>query len=298
MPPAIPDLLTVSIATKDRPAVLDATLRHLHDFGLGGCPLIICDDGSSPALSPPSLALFPKGRLIHNPEPQGQALARNRIARECATPYLLQLDDDSYPVEGSLEALLEIARDTPDWLAIAIPFEEPARHRSFPVGIDKTKPLRLRAFVGCAALIHVENFLRIGGYATWIERTVEEEELCIRALGWGLGVFTVDALRVRHDVTDVSRNVNSIAYRSIRNWTIVWLVYSPLSRLPVRISRLSLAALQNAWMQRSMSPIRGYVAAYRRFLGCPIARTPMTGDNYQLFLSSPHALGLYPKKGN
>ncbi len=296
MSPEIPELLTISIASKDRPEVVDATLHKIHEFGLGECPLIVCDDGSSPALNPPALSLFPQGRLIRNETPLGQALARNRIARECTTPFLLQLDDDSYPVAGSVAALLEIATREKDWLAIAIPFEEPARGRSFPEGIPLTEPLHLRSFVGCSVLFHVKNLTGIGGYATWIERTVEEEELCIRAHSAGLRIMTVDGLRIRHDVTDVARDEGGIAYRSLRNWTMVWLIYAPLVSLPVRLGRLFVASVQLSLKQCSMMPISGYTAAFRRFFGSRISRCPLDKHVYRSFSSSPHALELYSKK--
>jgi hypothetical protein len=53
---ALHEKLTISIATKDRPEVVESTLQKIHSFGLGECPLIICDDGSEPALNPPSLS--------------------------------------------------------------------------------------------------------------------------------------------------------------------------------------------------------------------------------------------------
>jgi GT2 family glycosyltransferase len=291
---SLSEQLTISIASKDRPEVVEATLRKIHAFGLGDCPLILCDDGSSPPLDPLALALFPHGRLIRNEAAQGQALARNRIAQECHTPFLLQLDDDSYPVAGSVATLLKIATREKDWLALAILFEEPARKRSFPEGIPMTELLQLRSFVGCAVLLHVENFLKIGGYATWIERTVEEEELCIRAHYAGLRIMTADGLRIRHDVTDVARDQTAIAYRSIRNWTMVWLIYAPLASLPVRLGRLFVASVQLSLKQRSMMPISGYAAAFRRFFGSRISRCPLNSHVYRSFLSSPHALDLYP----
>lgn len=293
---SIEQQLTISIASKDRPEVVEATLRKIHDFGLGDCPLILCDDGSSPPLAPAALALFPRGRLLRNEIAQGQALARNRTAQECATPFLLQLDDDSYPVVGLIAALLDFASKEKNWLAIAIPFEEPARRRTFPLGISPSRPLLLRAFVGCSVLIHVGNFLKLNGYAPWIERTVEEEELCLRAYSCGLHIMTVDILRIRHDVTDVARNEAAIGYRSMRNWTMVWLIYAPLVRLPVHLGKLFVASVQLSLQQFSMMPISGYAAAFRRFFGSRISRCPLDYQVYRSFTSSPHALDLYSKK--
>lgn len=292
----ISELVTISIASKDRPEVVETTLRSIHAFGLGNCPLILCDDGSSPPLNPETLSLFTNVRLIRNEIAQGQALARNRIAQECRTPFLLQLDDDSYPVAGSVETLLEFATSENDWLAIAVPFEEPSRGRGFPLGLSLTEPIRLRAFVGCSVLFHVKNFTKLGGYSSWIERTVEEEELCIRAHSAGLKIITLDGLRIRHEVTDVARNESAIAYRSIRNWTVVWLIYAPFVKLPWRLVRLFAASIRLSLKQRSRKPILGFWAALRVFFQNRMLRRPLDYHAYQSFAYLPHALDLYQRK--
>ena len=289
----IPELLTISIASKDRPEVVEATLRKIHAFGLGDCPLILCDDGSSPLLDPPALALFARARLIRNETAEGQALARNRIAKACSTLYLLQLDDDSYPVAGSLEKLIKTVAREEEWLAVAIPFEEPARGRGFPAVISKERQCSLKSFVGCSVLLNVRKFNRLGGYASWIERTVEEEELCIRAYCAGLKIVTVGGFGIRHDVSDVGRDEVGIAWRSIRNWTIVWLIYTPLLYLPIRLARMFFASVKLSIKLRSLMPLMGFGAAFRRFFLNRMSRHPLKRSVYRAFLSAPHALALY-----
>lgn len=121
----ISQLVSISIATKDRGEVLDQTLRAIDRHGLANCPLIVCDDGSSPPLAPKALELFSDTTLLRHEISTGQAIARNEIAAVCKTPFLLQLDDDSYPVEGSVERLLEQVDARDDWLAVAVSLEEP-----------------------------------------------------------------------------------------------------------------------------------------------------------------------------
>jgi GT2 family glycosyltransferase len=294
MSPRVSQLVTISIASKDRPEVLDATLRKIHAFGLGDCPLIVCDDGSEAVLDPPALRLFPNGRLLRNETPLGQALARNRIANECQTPYLLQLDDDSYPVAGNLKDLCDIAGCTSDWLAIALPFQEPARGRGFPVGIPEDDLLPVRAFVGCSVLIHVQRFRELGGYAAWIGRTVEEEELCLRSYAAGLRILTMDMFRVQHDVSDVGRGTTMIAYRSFRNWTLVWLLYAPALWLPVRMVRLFAGACCKALAQRNPAALIGLFSAFSNFRRIGAKRTPLAVVGYRQFQRAPHALDFFP----
>lgn len=289
------DRLTLSIASKDRPAVVEATLRKLHDFGLGGCPLVLCDDGSTPALNPPALALFPNGRLLRNETAQGQASARNRIAFECETPYLLQLDDDSYPVAGDLAGLLKFGDESMNWLAIAVPFEEPARGRCFPKGIPSEQAIAVKSFVGCSVLFDVARLRELGGYAGWIGRTVEEEELALRALASELQVLSVDLLRIRHDVSATTRDLSGIALRSHRNWLLMWLVHAPWQMLPWRVGRLLAGALRQAASQRDGAALKGLLEGIQMFAAGRVGRNPVSISCYRQFRRLPHALDFFEK---
>jgi GT2 family glycosyltransferase len=289
----IPELLTISIASKDRPEVVEATLRKIHAFGLGNCPLILCDDGSSPALNPPALSLFPQGRLIRNETPLGQALARNRIARECTTPFLLQLDDDSYPVAGSIENLLKFAQNTSDWLAVAIPFEEPARRRPFPTGIPDDRPIQVKSFVGCSALFDVNRFLARGGYADWVGGMVEEEEISLRALSAGSKILSIDLLRIRHEVSETSRNRSKITRRSYRNWFLLWALHVPCRVMPWRSLRLLLSGILMAIRQGDSAALRGFLEGIKTLPSLWRLRDPVSMECYQRFSTLPHALDAF-----
>jgi GT2 family glycosyltransferase len=284
------EILTISIASKDRPEVVDATLQKIHAFGLGDCPLILCDDGSTPPLNPPALALFPQGRLLRNEMAQGQALARNRIARECTTPLLLQLDDDSYPVAGDFGALLKFAQQAEDWLAIAIPFEEPARGRSFPSGIPVDHSIQVKAFVGCSALFNVERFRSVGGYADWVGGMVEEEELSLRALSQGAGVLSIDLLRIRHEISETSRNRSKITRNCYQNWFLLWMLNGPWIAIPWRTLRLSLSAVQMTIRQGNTAALQGLFSGIKTIPSLWRLRTPASMNCYRKFRALPHAL--------
>jgi GT2 family glycosyltransferase len=257
--------------------------------------LILCDDGSTPPLDPAALRLFPKGRLLRNETAQGQASARNRIAFECVTPYLLQLDDDSYPVAGDLAELLQFVEEPGDWLTIAIPFEEPARGRGFPTGIPCDHFVPVKSFVGCSALFHCGRLRELGGYAGWVGGMVEEEELAIRALAAGYRVVSVDLLRVRHEVSSTSRNPSRITLRSYRNWLLLWLVHAPWQVLPWRVVRLVAGAFRLAASQRDGAALKGLVAGIRMFASGRVQRSPVSGSCYRRFRRLPHALDFFGK---
>lgn len=286
---ALCELLSISIATKDRLTVVNETLHKIHGFGLSECPLLICDDGSTPAFKSSAMKLFPRAKLIRNDTPRGQAIGRNQIAAACETPYLLQLDDDSYPIAGSIEKLIDFAESRDDWIAIAIPFEEPARGREFQSEILKSEASEVRAFVGCSVLIHVENFRRVGGYASWIGRTGEEEELCLRSIDKDFCILKIDHLRIRHEVTEVGRNRSKIQLRSIFNWTSIWIRSAPFAYCIYRLGRLLMGSAFIALRSRSFQPITAYFRAIFSLENWK-ERSVLKKTSIQRFVRLPHAL--------
>lgn len=289
--------LTISIATKDRSVVLEQTLRRLLDFGLKSYPLILCDDGSCEHLAPPSLSEFDNVRVLRNEHPRGCAIARNQIAAACETPYILQIDDDSYPVQGSVEELVVWVASQADWLAIALPFEEPNRGRLFSTATPGRDTCEVSGFVACSALINVEVFNQLGGYADWIGVYGEEVELCLRATSSGKRVLRADILRLRHDVTPVSRSMYRITFNSYRNWPLIWLRHAPLGALPIRFTRLLVAAMATSFRTRSAGAIRGLLASLPRMPAAWRSRTPLSMSQFRRFRSLPHALA-FASEGN
>jgi GT2 family glycosyltransferase len=279
--------LTISIATKDRPGVVENTLRRLHAFGLGECEVLVCDDGSTPPLALPALRLFPRGHLIRHSGASGQAVARNHLVEAATKPYVLQLDDDSYPVCGNFEELLLAAREQDDWLAMALPLEEPARGRR--AGARPVAGMPLRGFVGCAALLNRQVFLATGGYANWIGGMVEEDELSIRAFKQGFWIRGMGSVTIRHDATSVQRNLERIQYLCFRNWTSTWLRHAPFPEVLMRMIRLAGASLLIMLRSCRTTAIRGFFSGLvdRRSYA---HRYPMTRSDYRAFVRLPHAL--------
>ena len=147
----------------------------------------------------------------------------------------------------------------------------------------------LRSFIGCAALLNRQAFLAIGGYAEWIGRTVEEDELSIRGYKRGVEVRGMGSVCIRHDVTNLQRNLAGIEYRSFQNWTATWLRHAPFPEVVLRVVRLAGAAVSTMIRFCRSSAIRGFangVFDRRAFT----ERDPMTRDAYHKFVRLPHAL--------
>ncbi len=275
--------------------MLEHTLAQLHAFGLSDLPVIVCDDGSIPRVESACLRRFPNSILIRNESPSGQALARNQIAQVCKTPYLLQLDDDSYPVSGDIQALLTCAESRSKWIALALPFEEPARGRVFNLQSAKSEAIQVKSFVGCSVLLNVDAFREVGGYADWIGRTVEEEELCLRSLACGFSVLQVDILRIRHEVTDANRNTAAITRRSFRNWFLLWWIHAPGIYRYWRLAMLLAAAVIMTLRQRSLAAVLGLFEATKMFKSLTNRQAPVSVACYRKFRLLPHALDFFTR---
>lgn len=284
-------LITIGIATKERSLVLNKTLEYIHDFGLSHLPVIILDDGAKVPINPPALKLFKSGLLIRNEISEGQAKGRNRITRLCRTPYMLQLDDDSYPISGDIDKLLIFAKQKKNWLAIGLPLDEPSRKRVFPTG-EFSKDLKLRSFVGCAVLINVEIFNSLGGYADWIGRTCEEEELSLRGYISGVSILGNGNLRIRHDVSDENRNLKQIAIRSVSNWIKIYIRFAPVEKLYLKFIKLLIASLYLSFKFRTADIFIRYAVSI-----CSVeswsSRRAMKRKLWEIVNSYPHALDFY-----
>ena len=122
MPDALNTLITIGIATKNRWSDLQITLNKIIDAGLESLPIIIFDDASDTPC-PFDLAELPFSNLkiqVFN-ESQGCVVRRNQIAAQIKTKYYLSLDDDSYPVAGSLNKAIAFAEDRANLLCLSFP---------------------------------------------------------------------------------------------------------------------------------------------------------------------------------
>ena len=101
-------LVTILIATRDRPEDLLRTLRRLRDQTYPELEILIIDDGSLPRLESLVRELTPDAIYIYREQSAGQSKRRSEGFATAKGKYILQLDDDSYPVHP--EALCNAVR--------------------------------------------------------------------------------------------------------------------------------------------------------------------------------------------
>ncbi|WP_426502218.1 glycosyltransferase family 2 protein [Dactylosporangium sp. McL0621] len=92
--------VTVVIATRNRCAGLERTLRELHR-GAGPPPVVVAGNGSRDGTAAMLAAAFPHVHHLRLGRNEG-AVARNHVAAAAGTPYIAFADDDSWWAPGAL----------------------------------------------------------------------------------------------------------------------------------------------------------------------------------------------------
>ena len=233
----IGEYLTVGIATKNRHQELLVTLNQLRAGPLRACSVIVVDDGSTPAIEIPGN--LDNVQLIRHDESHDVASSRNEIAHTVETPFWLTLDDDSYPVEVDVSALIQLLHGSKDVIAISCPFKEQFEGDWIWLNPSlKSDVYPVRTFVACSGIINIKRFLEIGGYSEWVYQFGEESDLSLRAYRAGYATIHSDILKVQHNKVNVARSMDRIDYLGARNQVLMALYYLPLRYVPFRLAKL------------------------------------------------------------
>jgi GT2 family glycosyltransferase len=227
LPP--PPTLTVGIATKDRPEALVRCLRSLRLLEGLLAEAVVVDDASDPPAEGPALAalaadLPPEVRFIRNERSLNVAAARNRIAREARTPWLLNLDDDAFIVSrDAVRDAVAVLEGDPEIAVVAFAQGDetgaafPAAAQGQP-SVDR--PVHVPAFVGFASLLRRDAFLAVGGFRERLGINGEEKELCLRLLDAGYRVVYLPGAVIGHVADAAGRDRRRYLRQTVRNTTL------------------------------------------------------------------------------
>lgn len=247
----------ISIATRNRWADVEKTLTMIaRRSELGGCPVIVVDDGSAqpaPAgLSErhPGVEFRASGRSL------GASAQRTRIAQLMKTDFILQLDDDSYPVEGSVSEAISFMEARPEIAALAL--NVAMGDMPHPL-IDRNEaPYEVELFIGCGVLFRREVFLSLGGFSSALGYYFEEHHFCAHAFREGRHTYVFPSLVVRHEKSLRARSTARIAYYKGRNRVLLALWHYPLRVVPLRLATSLPGTL-------ALVRLRDYPAAFAGF---------------------------------
>lgn len=280
-------LVSIGIATKNRWQDLEITLGKIAQTDLKALPIIIYDDFSDHAC-PFNYDKFDLNITIKRfAQSFGYIVRRNQLAKAIETKYYLSLDDDSYPVSGSLSTAVELAETHTDLLCLSFPIYNPVQNQYENHSVQK-QIHQVRSFIGCGHLLHCEKFLKLGGYRSELVHQGEEIELTARAFQQGLYCYHFPDFLIHHTASNQNRNWWRMDFYGSRNnvlWND-WFVPKHLKiikQIRTLISR-SLLALK----VRRLGLIQGEIAGFISIFKYKINRQSMSLNNFNQWQKLPY----------
>jgi GT2 family glycosyltransferase len=259
---ALSDLVSIGITTKNRWQDLEITLAKILEAGLGMLPILIFDDGSD---QPCSFDIFKFSLNVsfeRFTESKGLIVRRNELAQAMKTKYYLSLDDDSFPVAGSLQAAVEFAESRADILCLAFPIYNPVLGH-FQSRSQQQEPYQVRFFIGCGHLLHLSNFLQLGGYREELVHQGEEMEVAARAFQKGLYCYHFPDFEVHHTASNTGRKWHRMDFYGSRN-NVLWNDwFIPDSLKFFKQSRTLASRIFHSIKVRRLGQLQGELAGFR-----------------------------------
>jgi len=225
--------ITVTICTRNRWDELRVTLEHLARIGLSKCPLLIADDASS-APCPVDLSCWDGNvRLLVSEKRIGLIAQRNLLNHQATTPYILSVDDDSYPLGGDFTLALNSLQDR---TTAVVGFPVRTADGRWQVAASRNGSQR-RFFIGCAHLLKKEAFARVNGYRSALIHQGEELDLSARLFMVGYGCVHVPGPVFEHRLSSVGRSYDRMDFYGTRNELLFIDWYAPKDKWAYRIMR-------------------------------------------------------------
>lgn len=283
------DLVSIGITTKNRWQDLAITLQKIQLAGWAELPIFIFDDGSDQSC-PLDLTQFPLQITMRRFETsQGLIARRNQLAQMMTTKYYLSLDDDSYPVSGSLQSAIEFAdANESELLCISFPIHNPVLGKPQNVSLQ-SEPYQVRSFIGCGHLLHIAHFLELGGYSEELTHQGEEMDIAARGFQKGFHCYHFPDLEIHHTASNAGRNWHRMDYYGARN-NVLWNDWfmPPHLRGIKQIRTLASRSMLGLKTLRA-GQFQGELAGFRAISRCKSKRMPMTAEAYRRWRSLPHS---------
>jgi len=201
-------LVTVNILSFNRKEELRFTLTKVFEQDYKNIEVIVVDNASSDGTQEMVKTEFPNVNIIELKKNIGIA-GWNKGFEAAKGEYVLVLDDDSYPDNGTIQAGIEII--TNDKKVSVIGF---AIYNSHFQKIENdeyyhcsSKSVReVSGFIGCGAIIRRNHFLKLGGFDPMIFLYYNELEFSIRSMNAGYKLLFDPNHKVNHTYSLSQRN--------------------------------------------------------------------------------------------
>jgi GT2 family glycosyltransferase len=200
-----PPVVTFIIATHNRRAVLLNTLQRLTATpelrasdgpAAIGSEIIVVDNASTDGTSDAVANQFPNVRVLRQKVNRG-ACAKNAGVPLAAGQFVVFLDDDSYPMAGSIQRMVHyFSRDKNLGAMVCdvILMDGSRECSAYPT-----------AFIGCGVGFRREALAQVGGLPEDFFYQAEEYDLSLRLLDAGWDIHRYNDVQVLHQKTKTGR---------------------------------------------------------------------------------------------
>jgi GT2 family glycosyltransferase len=254
--------------------------------GLSDLRILIFDDASDEPCPFDVSCVLPGAQVTRFAESKGYIVRRNQLAQRISSKYYLSLDDDSFPVAGSLNDALAFAESHSDLLCLSFPTYNPLTGKQQVQSLS-AEPYRVRSFIGCAHLLHRERFLDLGGYREELVHQGEEVELSARAFQQGLYCYHYPGFQIHHTESSAGRKLHRMDFYGARN-NVLWNDWFVPSRFKlVKQARTLISCTGLLLKTRRIGHVKGQLAGFRDALKYRTNRRPMSQKLYHEWRSLP-----------
>jgi len=216
---------------------------------------------------------FPSVHILTSAGRLGPGGGRHRCLQACGVPYVVSLDDDSWPVDADFFAAIEpLFLKNPD----AAIFGASIWHRS-EAEIRRSRVVRrVASYVGCGHAMRVAAYRGIRGYlARPTAYAIEESDVGLQLFARGWQVFAAEELRVYHDTDRTHHDAAEITASTITNLALLAFLHYPaldLGRGVAQVANRVAYCLRRGRIRGVASGIGGIVTeCYRnRALRAPV----------------------------
>jgi GT2 family glycosyltransferase len=186
------------LVTRNRREVLLRTLDRVESCGLppGAFEILVVDNASDDGTSDVVMDMFPEVRLIRQEKNLG-ACARNAALPVSSGRYIVFLDDDSYPLPGSIARMIRHFQHDPRLGAASCDVRLPDGRSECSAYPD--------VFIGCGVGLRRTAIDEVGGLPDDFFMQAEEYDLSLRLLDAGWRVRRFDDLHVVHEKSSAGR---------------------------------------------------------------------------------------------